>query len=161
MQSYIRYSLFLLTLHAMWGSEMLLSAQTNAASSWRIVASEKTDKKLPELPPLAAVASRDDSGKTWRIEGSLGGTRTVAESDFKLCFEGQGWQLDKVIPLGHGKQILLLWRRGDSSIILMLHETGVAKTEFAIGLDDSPRQTGLPGKLPQGLTKAQTGTNLK
>lgn len=136
-------------------------AADTASSGWRIVSPEKTDKRLPELPPLALVANRDDSGKTWRIEGSLNGTMAVAESDFKLSFERQGWQLDKSIPLGQGKQILLLWRRGNSSIILMLHESGVAKTEFAIGLDDSPRQTGLPGKLPQGLTKAQTGTNLK
>jgi hypothetical protein len=105
------------------------------------------------------VENRDDSGKTWRIEGSLGGTPAVAESDFKLCFERQGWQLDKVIPLVQGKQILLLWRRGDSSIILMLREAGVARTDFAVGLDDNPGQAGQAAaqNLPQGLTKAQTG----
>jgi hypothetical protein len=158
MQSYIRYSLFLLTLHAMWGSEMLLSAQTNAASSWRIVASEKTDKQLLDLPPLAVVANRDDSGKTWRIEGCMNGTQAVAESDFKLAFERQGWRLDKTIPLGQGQQILLLWRRGGSSIILMLHETAVAKTEFAVGLDNHPAKPVQPSHLTGNLTETQTGT---
>ena len=80
--------------------------------------------------------------KTWRIEGSLNGAMAVAESDFRLSFERQGWQLDKVIPLVQGKQILLLWRRGDSSIILLLRESGVARTDFAVGLDNNPGQAG-------------------
>lgn len=128
-------------------------------SGWRIVSPEKTDKRLPEMPPLAVVANRDDSGKTWQIEGSLGGMQAVAESDFKLCFERQGWQLDKVIPLGQSKQILLLWRRGDSSIILMLREAGVARTDFAVGLDENSGQTGqtMARNLPHDLLQVQTG----
>jgi len=146
-----------LSAHA--GDGLLGKSQTNAAVVWRIVSPEKTDQRLPELPPLAVVENRDDSGKTWGIEGSLGGIRTVAESDFKLCFERQGWQLDKVIPLGQGKQILLLWRRGDSSIILMLREAGVARTDFAVGLDENSGQTGqsVARNLPHDLIQAQTG----
>jgi hypothetical protein len=143
------------------GCAGMLAADT---TPWRIVPPLKTDKLLPELPPLAVVERRDDSGKTWRIEGSLGGTRVVAESDFKLCFERQGLRLDKVISIGRDKQSLYLWRRGGKGIILMLHETGVARTDFAVGLDDSPSQAAgrpLARNLPHGLTEAQTGEEFK
>lgn len=110
--------------------------------TWRIVPPAKAEQKLPQLPPLTVVARRDDSGQTWGIEGSLGGTRAVALQDFQACFERQGWRLDKVISIGKDPRgdSLILWRRGAVSIFLKLHEAGVATTEFALGVDRQPTQ---------------------
>jgi hypothetical protein len=91
--------------------------------------------KLPELPPLATVSNRDNSGETWQVEGSLGGSVPLAVSDFKLAFQRQGWQLDKVITLEPNKQVLLLWKRAGISMILMLREAHAGQTGFALGMD--------------------------
>jgi len=135
----------------------LSGSQTNITAGLRIVPLKKKEAQVPEMPPLAVVERRDASGQTWGIQGSLGGTRLVAEQDFRVCFERQGWRLDKTIPIGGEHQSLFLWRRGESSIILMLHGVGVAKTDFAVGLDSSARQTGqaLARNLPSGISQAQ------
>jgi len=128
-------------------------------ATWRIITPEKTVEHLPELPPLAVVERRDDSGKAWGVEGSLSGTRAVAVQDFQSCLERQGWRLDKVIPIGKGRRgdSLILWRRGADSIFLMLHEAGIARTEFALGLDRQPAQPGRGDarNLSEGSTSAR------
>ncbi len=109
-------------------------------TDWRIVAPAKTEKVLPQLPALAAVERRDDSGKTWNIEGSISGTQPVAINDFRSCFAGQGWEFDKVIAIGDGGRSgsLYLWRRGPEKIFLMLHEVETARTAFALTLEEKP-----------------------
>ena len=108
------------------------------ALAWRIVAPSKAEKVLPDLPSLAVVASRDDSGQSWALEGSISGTRTVAVRDFRACFARQGWTFDKVIALGQGGRSgsLFLWRRNGGSIFLMLRESGVATTDFTLSLEN-------------------------
>ena len=108
------------------------------ATMWRIVAPGKAEKVLPDLPSLAVVASRDDSGQSWAIAGSISGTRLVAARDFRTCFERQGWTFDKVIAIGERGRSgnLFLWRRNGSSIFLMLRETGVATTDFTLSLEN-------------------------
>ena len=108
------------------------------AATWRIVPPGKTGKVLPELPSLAVVEHRDDSGESWALEGSISGTRLVAARDFRTCFERQGWTFDKVIAIGKAGRSgnLFLWRRNGSSIFLMLRETGVATTDFTLSLEN-------------------------
>jgi hypothetical protein len=118
----------------------LLAAETN---SWRITSPALAEKTLPSLPALAVVGQRDDSGESWVLQGSISGTRQIAARDFHACFEQQGWQFDKVIPIGAGGRngSLFLWRRDGRSIFLMLRESGVAQTDFALNLENKPRPT--------------------
>lgn len=155
---------FLLAVFALGLMSGHAADSSTASSSWQLVPPEKRVHDLPELPPLAAAEKRDDSGKTWCVEGTLDGSMAAARSDFKVSFERQGWQLDKVIPLGKGTQILLLWRRGDRSIILMLREAEIGQTYFAVGLNDNSGDApaAAPG-LPRDSAQSMAGQkdNLK
>lgn len=108
------------------------------STTWRIVPPGKAGKKLPELPSLAVVEHRDDSGESWALEGNISGTRLVAARDFRDCFERQGWTFDKVITIGKAGRSgnLFLWRRNGNSIFLMLRESGVATTDFTLSLEN-------------------------
>ena len=129
--------------------------------SLQITSPEKTGKRLPEPPPLATVSSRDNSGETWQVEGSLRGSVPLAVSDFKLAFQRQGWRLDKVITLKPNQQVLLLWKRNNISMILMLSETSVAKTRFAMGLDDGTAPAGKTLDKANTLSKTRIGLKPK
>ena len=108
------------------------------AATWRIVPPGKAEKVLPDLPSLAVVGYRDDSGQSWALEGRISGTRAVAARDFRACFERQGWRFDKVISIGKDGRggSLFLWRRNGGSIFLMLRESGVATTDFTLSLEN-------------------------
>ena len=111
--------------------------------TWRIAASwTNAQSRLPGLPPLAVVEGRDDSGETWQVSGSISGSPAVAAVTFETCFMRQGWQLDKVIPTGRKGHVnnLYLWRKGRHDILLMLWESGVAKTGFAFGLSSNQQE---------------------
>jgi len=106
-------------------------------TEWRIVPPVKAEEPIINLPPLAVVESRDDSGKTWQLSGKAPGNVAVVRQDFKLALEQQGWRLDKLIPLERGGRAsdLFLWRKGRRSIMLMLWEEGAGKSGFALGMD--------------------------
>jgi hypothetical protein len=78
----------------------------SSSAEWQIAppAATRTKNLAVDLPPLAVVESRDDSGKTWQVSGRVSGSPSVAREDFKLCLQNQGWRLDKVIALGFDKQ---------------------------------------------------------
>ena len=104
---------------------------------WRIVPPSKVEEMEIALPPLAAVANRDDSGKTWRLSGTIAGSPALARQDFSVALDQQGWRMAKVIPLSRDRREahLSLWKKNGQSIILMLWENGAGKTGFSVGLD--------------------------
>lgn len=139
------------------GSAKGQSAATEAGG-WRVVSpSNNTQIRLPELPPLAVVESRDQSGKTWQIQGTLPGSRAVAERDCRAYFEGQGWRLEKVIRLGRDGRgaILCLWRKSHLDMMLMLFESQLGKTGFAMGPQMNQSPPGQPGSKGTGGRASQ------
>jgi hypothetical protein len=85
------------------------------------------------LPALAKVLDTDGAGDTWRESGETDGGLVVARGDFERCLTGQGWRLERSIPMGHApsRSLLQQWRRGRGRIMVMLWETTPGKTGFA------------------------------
>lgn len=109
-------------------------------AKYHIITPDKATQHLPQVPPLALVENRDDSGKTWQVSGTLPGSPVVASREFEACFERQGWRLDKVVPIGRGGHNLYLWRKGRQDILLMLWGQSVAKTGFSFGLNNNQQE---------------------
>jgi hypothetical protein len=108
-----------------------------------------------ELPPLALVESRDETGQTWQKTGRLSGTVPLASQDFRGCLERQGWHLDKSIAMGTGSQrsVLYLWKKNKQDLMLMLWEKKAGETGFSIGQPEEVAQS-----APSA--RSQAGQNL-
>ena len=132
-----------------------LSGMGAESNTWRIVPRQEIVREL-ELPPLAVVERRDDTGQTWQQTGTLAGELRVAHGDFKMCLERQGWRLDKVIPMGGGTQrsLLCLWRKAKQEVLVLLWEQAAGKTGFSIGKDAGDAQRGGGSAEPKKRTRA-------
>lgn len=105
-----------------------------AAAERRIVPLEERPEEL-RLPPLARVATRDDSGRMWRLTGQISGDLTVAVGDFELCLSEQGWQWHTGARMGKEAERVLVaeWQNGSRKLLLMLWDKAPGETGFAVG----------------------------
>jgi hypothetical protein len=108
-------------------------ADTNTV---RIIPSGKEDVWL-ELPKLAEVQDRDDTGKRWKLSGEMPVSLTVARKDFEVCLGRQGWQLYQTIPMEMDgqKTELTSWTKDKRTVLLMLSEDGPALCSWYLGED--------------------------
>jgi hypothetical protein len=102
----------------------------------RIVPSGKEALWL-ELPKLAEVLDRDDTGQRWKLSGEIPVSLTVARKDFEVCLQRQGWKLKQTIPMeAEGQKTeLTTWTKGARTVLLMLTEDGPALCSWNLGED--------------------------
>lgn len=98
----------------------------------------------PRLPALAKVLEIDSSGTTWRESGEVVGGFAIACRDFESCLAGQGWHLERRIPVCQGVRhaIIQQWRRGNSQVLVMLWDIGLGRTGFAWGTEIGKKEQG-------------------
>jgi hypothetical protein len=91
----------------------------------------------PRLPALARVLETDNTSTTWRESGEVAGGFAIVCRDFEGCLAGQGWYLERRIPVGQGLRhaVIQQWRRDGSQVLVMLWDAGLAKTGFAWGTE--------------------------
>ncbi len=87
------------------------------------------------LPKGTEVINRDDSGKTWQMNGSLKMGFEEAKKTLSTAVQKAGFKLKHEIPLDekNKEHVLLSWAKGKQTLIMMLWSGG-KKTFFSWGI---------------------------
>lgn len=87
------------------------------------------------LPKGTEVINRDNSGKTWQMNGSLKMGFAEAKKTLSTAVQKAGFKLKHEIPLDekNKEHILLSWIKGKQALIMMLW-SGDKKTFFSWGI---------------------------
>ena len=109
-----------------------------ASNQWVVLPCRPVAREI-ELPALAIIDSRDDTALTWRLTGRIPFTRQQANKEFTECLRRQQWMMDKSISIGDSRKgsELLLFRNGSRRLLLMLWESRIGETGFALGEEPS------------------------
>ena len=87
------------------------------------------------MPVTAVITNSDDSGKTWRRNGTMPVTYRSAVNQIKACLGGQGWQLKQTIPLGNGNdRTLMNFQNGKFKITVMVWKIKLNQAGFSWGI---------------------------
>lgn len=87
------------------------------------------------LPLASVVTEKSRDGKGWQEQGVVGVTYVQAEGQFKSALARDGWVFLHKVPLaGLNSRALYTWKRGASSVTLMLWRIDVGKTGFSWGV---------------------------
>ena len=86
------------------------------------------------LPKETEVINRDNSGKTWQMNGSLKMDFEEAKKTLSASIQKAGFKLQHEIPLDekNKEHMLLSWTKGKQTLIMMLW-AGDKKTFFSWG----------------------------
>ena len=90
-----------------------------------------------ELPKGATVISRDDTGKTWALNGMLPSALPAAKKLLKDSILKKGYQFQYEIPVDEKgeKQVILSFVKNKETLIVMLWSEDGKKTFFSYGTD--------------------------
>lgn len=113
----------------------IASVQGETGATSRVGTIDKTPRLVVPLPPLAVLETRNESGRTWRQSGTLGGSIESVRADFECALRGAKWRRDKVIALGRAgrRSELITWESGRLRILMMLWEQEAGVCGFAWG----------------------------
>lgn len=102
---------------------------------------EQTDKKKKGIkdpfvmPGNVIVTARDESGRTWRVNGRLNRSMTDTQKEFTAAIEREKFKFQHEIPLGkEDNRKLLAWRKQNQELILMIWRISDQVTGFAWGV---------------------------
>ena len=90
-----------------------------------------------ELPKDTVVINRDDSGKTWALNGMLPSALPAAKKLLKESILKKGYQFQYEIPVDEKgeKQVILSFVKNKETLIVMLWSEDGKKTFFSYGTD--------------------------
>lgn len=105
---------------------------------WRVLPSRPATGEV-ELPALAILDARDDTGLTWQFTGRINLTVNQARGQFETCLARQRWVLDKRIPFGASREgsEVLFFRNASRRLLVMLWEARIGETGFSLGEENS------------------------
>ncbi len=86
------------------------------------------------LPVAATVTGRGADEKGWRESGVMTVPFPAARQSFISSVSAYGWRCVHSIPMGGNDRVLVLWRRGDEDLTVMLWRIDVNRTGFSWGL---------------------------
>ena len=89
------------------------------------------------LPEGSQIINRDNSGKTWQMNGSLKMNFEKAKKTLDSSIQKAGFKLKHEIPLDekNKEHIILAYAKGKQTLIMMLW-SGDKKTFFAWGINE-------------------------
>lgn len=89
------------------------------------------------MPEGSQIINRDNSGKTWQMNGSLKMNFEKAKKTLDSSVQKAGFKLKHEIPLDekNKEHIILAYTKGKQTLIMMLW-SGDRKTFFAWGINE-------------------------
>ena len=89
------------------------------------------------MPEGSQIINRDNSGKTWQMNGSLKMNFEKAKKTLDSSIQKAGFKLKHEIPLDekNKEHIILAYAKGKQTLIMMLW-SGDKKTFFAWGINE-------------------------
>lgn len=108
---------------------------TGGEGRWHVVPVEKVQHPVVPIPPLATVTGEDNTGKTWRQNGTTPGGLDVAGKDLRDALRQGGWSVEKTIHLGSGagRSELMIVTRGHYRVLMMVWEIEPGRCGFSWG----------------------------